>query len=121
MADFTLRQRVAEKSASDGGHALALAFITSQVELLERLGGSDAELMEARVLRAEVLQKLGRLDASREELAKVNVSRLSATTGQGFLLIKAKLLMQGGDLRVSRAALEQLRDKLGPGNATDMQ
>jgi len=76
--------------------------------------------MEARVIRAEVLQKRGDLVSCREELNKVDMTKLTHTTSQGYQLIKAKLLMQQGSISRSKAALQSLKDKLGADSSSEI-
>jgi len=112
-SDSSLRRKVAGLSASDGGYLLALTYVTSHLDSLINRAAEGGVIAEARIIRAEVLQKLGNLVGCQEELSRVKVVDLTPATSQGYLLIKAKLLMQQGNLMASKVALLSLRDKLG--------
>lgn len=118
--DSPLRRKVAEYSASAGGYLQALNFVTSRITRLEQTGNAGAALAEARIIRAEVLQKLGRLRACDEELRGLSLLDLPPALAQGYLLIKAKLIMQQGDLKAGRVALAALKDKLGANSTAEI-
>jgi hypothetical protein len=115
MPDSELRRIVSELCAADNGYVLALTSVTKHIDMLLRTGGRDREVAEARVIKAEVLQKMGDLTRCQRELDSVNLADLSPSSSQGWLLIRAKVLMQLGDLRVGRTALQSLRDRMGHG------
>lgn len=118
--DTWIRQKVAELSALDGGYVTALAYITSQLAKMERAESQAQLITDARIIRAEILQKLGNPVGCEDELNKIDVASLTPSTSQGYLLIKAKLLMQQGNITASRVALQNLKDKLGHGSSSDI-
>lgn len=120
-SESELRRTVSELCASDGGYALALAAVSSRITVLLRGKGQDREIAEARVIKAEVLQKMGDLDGCLQELDRVGLGDLSPVSSQGYLLIKAKVLMQQGNLMVGRTALQGLRDRLGHGGVESIR
>ncbi|HKN97214.1 MAG TPA: hypothetical protein VJX10_08870 [Pseudonocardiaceae bacterium] len=115
MPDSELRRKVSELCASDNGYGLALMSVTKHIDMLRRMGGRDREVAEAQLIKAEVLQKLGDLTRCQQELDRVSRADLSPSSSQGWLLIRARVLMQLGDLKVSRVALQSLRDRMGHG------
>lgn len=115
-----LRRTVAELSTTSEGYAYALTYTRSELFRLASAGASAAELAEARMVLVELLQKLGRIEECRRELAAVDVRHLPDSARLGVLLVLAKLASQSGDLPGSKVALAGLKDRLGQRGAVDM-
>jgi hypothetical protein len=115
-----LRRRVGEYVASPGGYRDALKVVEFELISLAEQAGSREEINEAKIIRAELLQKLGQLSDASRQLEEIDREHLTGKMAQGRLLIIAKLAMQRGDFAYGKAALEGLKDKLGPHSSSEI-
>ena len=112
--DRDLRGLIAQHTASPGGYKQGLSTISRKLSDLVLAGAPAGAVNEARIIRAEVLQKLGWLNGAELELSRLDRDGSAWTRGmeQGRLLVQAKIAMQRGDLKLGKAFLMSLNDRL---------